>query len=92
MKVEIEIGYCASTKLFTINGIPADIDDFGECYDDNKEAAPEYGCGNMCFHAYDEPSLEPNVLDRYHISYSEWEKICDILTNKLQWGRCNLCE
>ena len=91
MKIKVKAGYCASADIFTINDIPADINDFGECYDDNKEAAPEFGCGNMCFHAYDEPSLEPTVLERYHISLSEWEEICDILTCELRWGRCGEC-
>ena len=90
MFVEMERPYCTCLEVFRINDIEADIEDFGECYDDDKYSAPDYGCGNMRFHRYDEPSLE--VLNKYNINTIEWETICDQLDNKLYWGRCALCE
>ena len=55
MNIKVKAGYCASTDIFTINGIPADIDDFGECYDDNKEAAI---CAFM-------PMMDPHLNPMY---------------------------
>ena len=90
MFVEMERPYCTCLKVFRINSIEADIEDFGKCYDDDVYSAPDFGCGNMRFHRYDEPPS--GVLDKYNINIIEWETICDQLDNKLYMGRCALCE
>lgn len=90
MNIVMEGPYCGWLKVFRINDIDADIEDFGECYDDDKYSAPDYGCGNMRFHQYDEPSVE--TLNKYNINITEWEEICDKLDTKLYVGRCADCE
>ena len=85
----MESPYCTRLRVFRINDIEADIEDFGKCYDDDRYSAPDYGCSNMRFHRYDEPSSE--VLNKYNISCTEWDIICDQLDNKLYMGRCAYC-
>lgn len=88
MKLELEIYGClCSTKIFRINGIEADTDDFGEKYDDDPSDAPEYGCGNMQFHPY---SPNKQVMKKYHINEQEWYEICDKLDG-LSFGYCGWC-
>ena len=82
--------YCSSFRVFTINGIEADVDDFGESKDWAPEYAPEYGCGNRAFRAFEHTSKE--ILDKYHINEREWGQICDMLEAKLDIGRCADCE
>ena len=82
--------YCSSFRVFKINNIDADVDDFGESRDWEPENAPEYGCGHRAFRAFDD--FDEKVLDKYHINVDEWEQICEMLENKLDWGRCALCE
>lgn len=90
MKIEMSGAYCSNFRVFRINDIDADVDDFGISEDSEPWNAPEYGCGNRQFHPYDDPS--ENVLEKYHITYYEWTNICDILCRELDWGRCALCE
>lgn len=73
---------------FKINGIDADYDDFGDKYDDNRENAQEYGCGDMHFHPK-RPTQE--ILDKYKITVDEYNQIVDELEEKLSFGRCGLC-
>jgi hypothetical protein len=73
---------------FEINGIKADINDFGEQYDREPFNA-QYCCGNMCFNGI-APSDE--VLDRYEVSEDEYWEIVNELEDTLSFGRCNLCE
>lgn len=89
MKLELEIYGClCSTKIFRINGIEADTDDFGEKYDEEPYDAPEFGCGYMQFHPY---SPNPQVMKKYHINAQEWYEICDKLANGLSFGYCGWC-
>lgn len=89
MKLELEIAKCLCwAKVFRINDIEADEDDFGEKYDENRSNAPEYGCGNMRFHPY---SPDPRVMEKYHINAQEWNEICDKLVDGLSFGRCYWC-
>jgi len=79
-----------SCRKFVINGIDADIDDFGDNRDFNQEIACPYGCGDHRFEAYSEP--KPEVLERYMITREEYDIVCDELTDKLYVGRCGWCE
>lgn len=90
MKVEMSGPYCSELRVFRINGIEADTDDFGVSEDREPEAAPPYGCGDRKFYTYECPSKE--VLKKYHITSSEWEEIGEKLEAMLDWGRCALCE
>lgn len=79
--------YCG-LEVFTINGIKAEHDDFGEKYDHNPEFAEEYGCGNMRF----EPCAPTDaVLRKYNITEREYGLICDRLVEELAFGRCGGC-
>lgn len=90
MKVEMSGPYCSGLRVFRINHIDADTEDFGESEDRRPEVAPEYGCGDRKFYAYERPSKR--VLEKYHINYREWKEISEKLEAMLDWGRCALCE
>lgn len=75
-------------EVFTINGKSADIEDFGDVYDHDKENAEPYGCGDMYF----ESKLPTEgVLQRYNITANEYIIICMELRNKLYVGKCGWC-
>ena len=75
-------------ETFTINGIPADYDDFGHKYDTDIMNAPDYGCGNMKF-VPQEPTAK--VLHKYQITPSEYSRVCDELMVTLSFGYCGWC-
>ena len=76
-------------KTFTINGIRADKDDFGEGYDADIYGAPDYGCGCHKFEA--DRTEKPSILEKYNIDYADYLEICDILEDKLYVGSCGWC-
>jgi hypothetical protein len=76
-------------QTFTINGIDADENDFGEGFDADWENAPDYGCG---FHKFEGDRTEkPSVLAKYNIDYSDYLEICDLLEETLLVGSCGWC-
>lgn len=79
--------YCA-TDTFSINGILADENDFGEKSDTGYDDMGTY-CSNMQFEGK-EPSLE--ILAKYSISESEYHQIVSKLEEGLSFGCCNACE
>lgn len=89
MKLKLEFYGClCSTEKFVINGVFADVGDFGCKEDLNPEDAPDYGCGNMSF----VPRLPTKaVLDRYSITVDEYQSICEKLADGLHFGRCSWC-
>ena len=78
-----------SLQEFTINGIRADQDDFGEGGDSSPETAEPYGCGCWEFKADRTPKQE--VLDKYGITKEEYLTICDQLEDKVMVGECGWC-
>ena len=80
--------YFCDLEKFRINGIKADIYDFGYTYDADSDNAPDYGCGNRIFERY--PPTK-DTLEKYNITRDEYETICDELTTALSFGRCGLC-
>lgn len=75
-------------KKFTINGIEADYEDFGEKYDHDRENAEDYACGDMRF----DPKLATQeILDKYKITTDDYNKICEELEDKLSFGSCGWC-
>lgn len=87
--VEMEVYSClCSLSKFTINGINADYDDFGEKYDHDEDEADEYGCGDMRFDARP-PTKE--ILNTYGITEEEYYEICNDLDEKLSFGYCGWC-
>ena len=89
MKYIIE-AYEALCKLatFTVNGIDAEYDDFGEKNDTDMENAEDYGCGNMEFTP--KPATD-EVLSKYKISVGEYNTIAEELKDKLSFGQCSWC-
>ena len=89
MKLELEIyGALCSTSKFTINGIHADSNDFGEQTDQNQEDAEDYGCGDMRFTGN---VADQKILDKYKISLSEYSAIVEKLEEELSFGSCGWC-
>ena len=76
--------------IFTIKGIKAAADDFGEnddidCHCEDK---PFRGCGNMIFTP--KPATQ-KVLDKYGITVDEYNEIASVLEDGLSFGYCGLC-
>ncbi len=91
MVPEIEFESCCACSIgkFTINGIKADVDDFGDAYDHDTENRPEYGCGDYRFEPHKYPSRA--VLEKYKIELIDWFEIQAMLEEKLGIGRCEWC-
>ena len=88
MKLELEaMRALCELETFTINGISAEYEDFGEKYDDNRDAAEPYGCGDMCF--FPKASTK-EVLEKYNITEEEYKKVCEEL-DVLSFGSCGWC-
>jgi len=89
MKLKLEFcRYLCSAAEFKINGIDADVDDFGEKNDEAPELAEPYGCGNMQFKG--KPSTE-EVLKKYEITEKEYQEIVSKLEGGLSFGQCGWC-
>lgn len=73
-------------EVFTVNGISADKDDFGETEQDYSDEP--YTCVNLHF----VPKLPTKeTLDKYKIDIEEYSEICDALENELYVSYCGLC-
>jgi hypothetical protein len=90
MKLELEIyGALCATRVFTINGIDAYYEDFGEKYDRDSENAKDYACGNMQF--IGNPSTT-EILSKYKITEEEYQEVVSKLEDGLSFGFCSLCD
>lgn len=87
LKLEIYSALC-STSEFSINGVNADTRDFGSSYDNDRENAEDYGCGDRRFERIP-PTAE--VLSKYSISVEEYHEVCERLESGLSFGRCGWC-
>lgn len=76
------------TPTFVINGVSADMDDFGDKYDRDPENAEDYACGDMQFTR--SPSTA-DVLEKYSINETEYAEICGKLEEGLSFGCCGWC-
>ena len=86
MDLKLEIYGClCATSIFTINGVDADYDDFGEKYDRDTENAEDYGCGDMQFTGNDST---PEILAKYSITQPEYDEVVSELSEKLSFGSC----
>ena len=89
MKLELEIYSClCATRVFIINDVTADYNDFGEQYDRERENADDYCCGNMLFTG--NPST-PEILSKYSITEEEYQQVVSHLEEVLSFGRCGWC-
>ncbi len=87
IEMEVYSALCA-LKVFRVNGIEADYDDFGDKYDQSPETAEDYACGDMTF-TPKMPTQE--VLDKYKITLEQYTEIADELASKLSFGACGWC-
>ena len=82
--------YCDRPKIFRINGMPADCEQFGTSEDiGDIDDAPDYGCANRQFVR---SAPERATLLRYSITVKEYGEICDILSEVMGVGCCAECE
>lgn len=89
--LELDFYRCfCSTSKFIINGVVADIEDFGHQedmgrYDDDRE---DYCCKNMQFiiKRYGE-----DIREKYNITEEEYYDIAFKLKDNLSFGYCILC-
>ena len=91
LKLEVYTALCI-VRVFTINGIDADYEDFGTKGDRapivSDDPWDSYCCGNMRF---EEKRSTPEVLKKYNITQEEYHKVCDELGSKLSFGSCGWC-
>lgn len=87
LKLEIAGCLCWATS-FSINGIDANPDDFGEKYDHDPDEAEDYGCGDMQF---TRNQSTPEVLAKYGITEEEYAQVAYELEDGLSFGRCGWC-
>jgi hypothetical protein len=86
-------GALCSAKVFQVNGIDADTDDFGEgsdvgdYIDDSDDGY--VGCSNRVWQRTDPPP--PDTLRKYNISADDYAVICNDLESSLSFGRCGWC-
>lgn len=87
IKVSKWLCYC---PIFTVKGVKADEDDFGDKEDIDRhcENKPDHGCGNMTFTP--KPAIQ-KVLDKYGITVDEYNEIASVLEDGLSFGYCGLC-
>jgi hypothetical protein len=89
MELKLEVyGSLCSTKEFSINGVEAEYEDFGEKYDHSPDEAEDYACGNMKFTAN---RATQEILDKYKINITEYNEVCEQLEQKLSFGSCGWC-
>lgn len=72
-------------KVFTINGIYADPDDFGEV----DKILGYYCCESRKFIGFEEPPT--GILKKYNITEEEFFEICDELKDVLKVKSCSMC-
>ena len=83
---------CLPCRLseFTINGIEADQDDFGDTEDVYRGLNPtDYCCDNMQFVPRD---ATEDVLAKYGITREDYELVCRDLLDLFNIGFCGWCE
>lgn len=89
MDLKLEIYEClCRTSIFTINGVNAHYDDFGEKYDRGTENTEDYECDDMRFTGKDST---PEILTKYSITQTEYDDVVSLLSEKLSFGSCSEC-
>lgn len=79
---------CSLTS-FKVKGKDAELSDFGEMKDVNKEHAEPYACKCMKFILT--RIFRQNILDKYNITYAEFFEIGEALEDALFVGECGYC-
>ena len=92
LSIDLDIspcGMCDTVNKFTINGINADIYDFGITTDLNKDKAPLYGCGYHTFIKND--FVTDKLLLKYAITNLDVTVICDEIYKQILRKKCDFC-
>lgn len=89
IKIETYDALPCATREFTINGINADVDDFGDNCDVEPDEAPEYGCG--CHKFTPDIHKADAAMKKYGITLDEFIKVCDKLEEVMFVGMCGWC-
>lgn len=76
-------------ETFTINGIEAEVRDFGSSEDTDPYSAEPYGCGDHRFVRHETPKA--GVLGKYRITIDEYNEVCSELESTLAVGSCGWC-
>ena len=89
-KLELEIvpfgSFPCALEKFKINGIDADIEDFGTCCSCGDCMLSEC-CNTFC--SIEKP--KQGILRKYNISLSQYDYICNELEDKLYVDNCGWC-
>lgn len=93
MNIVIEPCYAlpCATKVFTINGIEADLDDFGTMGDMQSGIAGPYSCTCMCFTASSDKNVIEKTMRKYNITYDEFKTVQENLESAMYVGSCGWC-
>lgn len=85
MTLEIETCETMPCELqtFRINGIDAELEDFGMVVKDDFDG---YECTKLRFEESGHPPLK-----KYGLSYSDYDEICAVLLDTFRVERCDWC-
>lgn len=70
-------------QTFRINGIDAELEDFGVVV---KEDFGGYECTDLRFEEGEQPPLK-----KYNLTYDDYDEICRVLSDTFKIGRCDWC-
>lgn len=79
--------YQCSRPFFKVNGILADVEDFG--YIRHTSKTPDYGCSGRVLE-YKDP--DPEILGKYGISEKEYRQISSYVRERYRFTFCSECE
>lgn len=84
-------GLPCELMTFTINGMKADIDDFGCSFDSDWENAEPYCCGCHIFERCKTAQQMQLAMEKYDLTAKEYDDICEQLEDVLYVGSCGWC-
>lgn len=85
LRLEVETYETMPCELqtFRINGIDAELEDFGMVV---KEEFDGYECIDIRFEETNQPPL-----GKYGLTYEDYDEICQVLSSTFKIGRCDWC-
>lgn len=85
LRLEVETYETMPCELqtFRINGIDAELEDFGMVV---KEEFDGYECTDIRFEETNQPPL-----GKYGLTYEEYDEVCQVLSSTFKIGRCDWC-
>ena len=85
LKLEVETYETMPCELqtFRINGVDAELEDFGMVIKDDFGG---YECTDIRFEETNQPPL-----GKYGLTYEEYDEVCQVLSSTFKIGRCDWC-